>query len=38
MSSIHYGRSGRAELMMNPEFVSCEPELSGFKLKMAKIW
>ena len=26
------------KVLMNPEFVSCEPELSGFKLKMAKIW
>jgi Uma2 family endonuclease len=26
------------ELLRNPEFVSCEPELSGFELKMAKIW
>ena len=26
------------ELLTNPEFVSCEPELSGFELKMAKIW
>ena len=26
------------ELLTNPEFVSCEPELSEFELKMAKIW
>ncbi len=26
------------KVLMNPEFVSCEPELSGFKLKMSKIW
>lgn len=26
------------ELLMHPEFVNCEPELSGFELKMAKIW
>jgi Uma2 family endonuclease len=26
------------ELLTNPEFVNCEPELPGFELKMAKIW
>lgn len=26
------------ELLENPDTVSCEPELSGFALKMAKIW
>ncbi len=26
------------ELLKNPEVVNCEPELSGFELKMAKIW
>ena len=37
--TVHvYRPSFEPELLMNPEFVSCEPELSGFKLKMAKIW
>jgi Uma2 family endonuclease len=26
------------EILANPEIVSCEPELPGFGLKMAKIW
>lgn len=26
------------EILENPESVSCEPEMSGFALKMAKIW
>lgn len=37
--TVHiYRPSLEPELLMNPEFVSCEPELSGFKLKMVKIW
>lgn len=26
------------EILDNPEVVSCEPEMSGFELKLAKVW
>ncbi|NJM49069.1 MAG: Uma2 family endonuclease [Alkalinema sp. RU_4_3] len=36
---VHVYRPDReVEVLDNPELVSCEPELSGFGLKMAKIW
>jgi Uma2 family endonuclease len=36
---VHVYRPGREpEILDNPEVVNCEPELSGFGLKMAKIW
>ncbi len=36
---VHVYRSGQLpEVLENPEGVSCEPELMGFMLKMAKIW
>ena len=31
-------RPGTVEMLKNPEFINCEPELPGFALKMAKIW
>ncbi|MEM6252750.1 MAG: Uma2 family endonuclease [Cyanobacteria bacterium P01_D01_bin.156] len=33
-----YRPSQTIEVLENPESVSCEPELSKFELKMAKIW
>jgi Uma2 family endonuclease len=33
-----YRPNGEPEVLENPERVSCEPELPGFVLKMAKIW
>lgn len=37
--TIHiYRPSVAPEVLENPAFVSCEPELPGFTLKMAKIW
>lgn len=36
---VHRYRPGQLpEILENPESVSCEPELMGFVLKMAKIW
>ncbi len=36
---VHRYRPGQLpEVLDNPETVSCEPELAGFVLKMAKIW
>jgi Uma2 family endonuclease len=36
---VHRYRPGQSpEVLDNPEQVSCEPELMGFALKMAKIW
>ncbi len=36
---VHRYRPGQSpEILENPESVSCEPELPGFALKMAKIW
>jgi Uma2 family endonuclease len=36
---VHRYRPGQSpEILENPERVSCEPELPGFALKMAKIW
>ncbi len=36
---VHIYRSNREpEILDNPEFVSCEPEMPMFALKMAKIW
>ncbi len=36
---VHRYRPGQSpEILQNPESVSCEPELPGFALKMAKIW
>ncbi len=36
---VHLYRSGQLpEILENPDAVSCEPELKGFVLKMAKIW
>ena len=36
---VHVYRSGQLpEVLDNPDGVSCEPELTGFVLKMAKIW
>ena len=37
--TVHiYRPSVIPEILVNPKVVSCEPELSGFELKMAKIW
>jgi Uma2 family endonuclease len=33
-----YRPNGLPTVLVNPEQVSCEPELSGFSLKMARIW
>jgi Uma2 family endonuclease len=33
-----YRPDGEPEILDNPETVSCEPELPGFVLQMAKIW
>lgn len=33
-----YRPNQTAETLDNPEIVSCEPEMPGFTLKMAKIW
>jgi Uma2 family endonuclease len=33
-----YRPSCKPEILENPERVSCDPELPGFALKMAKIW
>jgi Uma2 family endonuclease len=33
-----YRPSCEPEVLENPEIVSCDPELAGFGLKMAKIW
>jgi Uma2 family endonuclease len=33
-----YRANADVEILENPEAVSCEPELSGFRLQMAKIW
>jgi len=36
---VYLYRSGQlSEVLDNPDGVSCEPELAGFVLKMAKIW
>ena len=36
---VHLYRSGQVpEVLENPEVVSCEPELTGFVMKMVKIW
>ncbi len=36
---VHCYRPGQSpKILENPETVSCEPELIGFALKMAKIW
>ncbi len=36
---VHVYRLNRSpEILDNPEFVSCEPEMPMFALKMAKIW
>jgi Uma2 family endonuclease len=36
---VHVYRPDREpEILENPEVVSCDPELAGFELKMAKIW
>jgi Uma2 family endonuclease len=36
---VHIYRPNCAlEILENPEVVSCDPELAGFGLKMAKIW
>ena len=37
--TVHVSRPGRSpELLENPDVVSCEPELLGVVLQMAKIW
>ena len=37
--TVHVYRPGRApEILDNPDHVSCDPELPGLMLKMAKIW
>jgi Uma2 family endonuclease len=37
--TVHSYRPGRSpKILENPDTVSCEPELSGFALQMAKIW
>lgn len=37
--NVHVYRPGRSpEILTNPNSVSCNPELSGFSLQMAKIW
>ena len=37
--TVHVYRSGNApEILTNPDSISCDPELSGFSLQMAKIW
>jgi Uma2 family endonuclease len=37
--TVHVYRPGQSpEILENPERVSCDPELSGFTLQMAKIW
>jgi Uma2 family endonuclease len=33
-----YRSNQEPEILDNPDSVSCEPEMSGFALKMAKIW
>jgi Uma2 family endonuclease len=36
---VHRYRPGQSpDVLENPESVSCEPELAGFRLKMAKVW
>ncbi len=36
---VHIYRPNQSpEILENPESVSCEPEMSGFALKMARIW
>lgn len=35
---VHVYRSGQTVILVNPESVSCEPEMPGFVLKMARIW
>lgn len=37
--TVHVYRPGRSpEILTNPDDVSCDPELSGFLLQMAKVW
>ena len=36
---VHVYREGRSpEILENPDAVSCDPELPGFALQMAKVW